>query len=113
MRLIRRLVFVTLIVTLCDCQSINIEGDGTPDRHGQPETIHGSYYGFNWCDYDEVKASNEQGLYRVRVSDTYFNALVGVLSLGLYKPITIEYWTTKEIESAEEEVELWEPDGNE
>ncbi len=113
MKMIKMAIFIPLVIASTACQVINIEGDGVPDRHGLPETIHSSYYGFNWCDYDEVKASSQQGLYRVRVSDSYLNALVGVVSLGLYKPITIEYWTAKEIERKEVDVELWEPDGDE
>ena len=49
---------VTLVALLCSCQHVSIKGDGTPDKHGQPETIHGSYYGFNWSDFHENKTKN-------------------------------------------------------
>ena len=111
---INRLITITCTITLatfiCACQHIRIKGDGTPDKHGQPETIHGSYYGFNWSDFDEIKTKDKIALYKVRCNDNFAYALVGVLSLGLYKPMDIEYWTAVPLNEKVDNSEEWRPE---
>lgn len=88
------LVFPAFFIS--GCQHITLKGDGVPNKHYQ-ETIHSSYYGFYWNDYKEIKASNNEGLYRIRICDNYAYSLIGILTLGIYKPLDVEYWTTKQI----------------
>lgn len=101
---------ITLTAFLCACQHVSIRGDGTPDKHSQPETIHGSYYGFNWSDFYENKTKNKIALYEVRYNDNFVYALVGVLSLGLYKPVDIEYWTAIPLGEKVDNSEEWIPE---
>ncbi|MBR6389172.1 MAG: hypothetical protein IKS15_03535 [Opitutales bacterium] len=101
------LFLLPCLVLVCACQHVNVKGDGTPDIH-KTETIHGSYYNFYWSEYKPVKTAGRVPLYRVRVGDNYLYALAGVLSLGLYRPLDIEYWTAKTEKDGEIE-EDWAP----
>ena len=84
------------VIILSGCMSIPVEGDcpKTPDSKYGRETIHGSFYGFNWDDSDrQVRvATNGLGLARVEYRSNFCYALLGVVSLGVYVPVDVDYW---------------------
>ena len=96
MKLIRMLVVVCVVSVLSGCMSIPIEGDcaKNPDSKYGRETVHGSYYGFNWDDNSRqvCKADHGLGLARVEYRSNFFYALVSVLSFGVYVPVDVDYW---------------------
>ena len=65
---------------LAGCVNFPIEGSGTPQKTNGYETIHGSYYGFKWQEYDIKKAKD------------YLYSAAAVLTLGLYVPQDVEWW---------------------
>lgn len=79
---------------LAGCATTIVEGDGVKaprSAHGV-HTAHGSFYKFAWSEPPVDKCSNGHALYRVR---TYTNPLymaASLLSLGLYVPLTLEWW---------------------
>lgn len=87
---------VTIAAVLSGCMHFAIEGDcpKTPDSFYGQETIHGSYYGYNWNDASRQvrKSDNELGLFRVEYRTNFFYALVGVITLGAYAPVDADYW---------------------
>jgi len=76
--------------------SIPIEGDcaKTPDSKYGQETVHGSFYGFNWDDDTRQvrKATNGLGLAKVEYRSNFLYALLSVVSLGAYVPADVDYW---------------------
>ena len=78
------------------CMNVPIEGDcpKTPDSKFGTETVHGSYYGFNWDDDTRQvrKAAEGLGLAKVEYRSNFVYALVSVLSLGAYAPVDVDYW---------------------
>lgn len=77
---------------LAGCVNFPIEGSGTPQKTNGYETIHGSYYGFKWQEYDIKKAKDGLGLYRVIYHTNYLYSAAAVLTLGLYVPQDVEWW---------------------
>lgn len=96
MRWISTLAAAGMLSVLTGCMNFAIEGDGpkTPDSKFGRETIHGSYYGFNWDDTSRVvrKADDGLGLAKVEYRSNFFYALVSVVSLGAYAPVDVDYW---------------------
>ncbi|MCU0857196.1 MAG: hypothetical protein MUC65_02175 [Pontiellaceae bacterium] len=96
MKRISTLVTAGAFSILTGCMNLVIEGDcpKTQDSKFGSETIHGSYFGFNWDDDSrEVrKADDGLGLAKVEYRSNFFYALVSVFSAGLYAPVDIDYW---------------------
>jgi hypothetical protein len=90
------LIALCAVISMSACMNFPIEGDcpKTPDSHYGKETIHGSFYGFNWDDNTrEVrKANNGLGLAKVEYRTNFFYALISVFSLGAYVPVDVDYW---------------------
>jgi hypothetical protein len=81
---------------LSGCMSFAVEGDcpKTPDSKFGQETIHGSFYGFNWDDGTRQvrKADDRLGLAKVEYHTNVFYVLLSVVSLGAYVPVDMDYW---------------------
>jgi hypothetical protein len=73
-----------------------IEGDcaKTPDSKYAKETIHGSFYGFNWDDDTRAVrvADHELGLAKVEYTSNFFYSFISLASLGFYVPVDVDYW---------------------
>jgi hypothetical protein len=89
-------VAIFILCLLTGCMSVPIEGDcpKTPDSKFGKETVHGSFYGFNWDDNSRnvCKAKDRLGLAKVEYRTNFFYALVSVASLGIYAPVNVDYW---------------------
>lgn len=92
-------VVLTTICTLLlleGCMCIPIEGDcpKTPDSKFGRQTVHGSFYGFNWDDDSRPirVADNRLGLAKVEYRTNFFFSLISVASLGAYAPVYMDYW---------------------
>ncbi|MBT3287840.1 MAG: hypothetical protein HN380_10890 [Victivallales bacterium] len=96
MKAILRLAAMGGMCLLTGCMSFAIEGDcqKTPDSHFGKETVHGSFYGFNWDDHSrEVKkAGDGLGLFKVEYRTNFLYSLISVVSLGTYAPVNVDYW---------------------
>ena len=97
----QRITFVIVIVActvnmLSGCMHFAVEGDcpKTPDSKYSKETIHGSFYGFNWD--DDTRSAREVdkrlGLAKVEYRTNFFYALISVVTLGVYAPMNLDYW---------------------
>lgn len=96
MKWIHTLVAVCAVSILSGCMSFPIEGDcpKTPDSKYGRETVHGSFYGFNWDDdtREVRKANNRLGLAKVEYRTNFFYVLLSVISIGAYVPVDVDYW---------------------
>ncbi|MFA7231864.1 MAG: hypothetical protein WC071_11395 [Victivallaceae bacterium] len=92
MKLFLQTVCLTFAFILAGCTNFPIEGSGTPEKTNGHETIHGSFYGFKWQEYEIKKAKDGLGLYRVICHANYLYSATAVLTLGLYVPQEIEWW---------------------
>jgi len=96
MKWIHTLVAVYAVSILSGCMSVPIEGDcpKTPDSKYGRETVHGSFYGFNWDDNTQQvrKVNNGLGLAKVEYRTNFFYSVLSVVSLGAYVPVDVDYW---------------------
>jgi len=96
MKAIRRLAAMGGMCLLTGCMNFAIEGDcpKTPDSHFGKETVHGSFYGFNWDDgsREVKKADKGLGLFKVEYRTNFLYSLISVFSLGAYAPVHVDYW---------------------
>lgn len=82
---------------MAGCSNITIEGGGNEDVvFSEPVTIHGSMYGFSWDNKQNVVLAKDDNdrlspIYSVQLHSSYLDILMGVFSLGLYYPQTVEY----------------------
>lgn len=87
---------VIFVMVLSGCMQFAIEGDcpKTPDSKFGKETIHGTFYGFNWDDGSrKVKKSDKGlGIYKVEYYTNPLYAFISIISLGLYVPVDVDYW---------------------
>lgn len=87
---------IIAVSVLSGCMNIPVEGDcpKTPDSKYVRETVHGSYYGFNWDDDTrQVRVADKGlGLARVEYRSNFFYALVSVVTLGIYAPVDVDCW---------------------
>ena len=94
---IRLLFILGAVIAMSGCMQFAIEGDcpKTPDSIFGKETIHGSFYGFNWDDDRRKvkKINNGLGIYKVEYHTNIIYSFVSLISLGLYVPVDIDYWT--------------------
>lgn len=86
------LLLLPCIAIATACMELTLEGSGSPKPIYHVETIHTSYYGFTWSHFDSKKATDGIGLYRVVYHTNYLYSLIGVLTLGLYEPIQVQWW---------------------
>jgi hypothetical protein len=96
MKWISTLIVACTVSMLSGCMHFAVEGDcpkTSDSKYGQ-ETVHGSFYGFNWDDDTRHvrKADNRLGLARVEYRTNVFYVLVSVITLGLYAPVDLDYW---------------------
>lgn len=91
---IRNLLICCVMVSLCSCTTMTIEGDGqkTTESETGTHTVHGSFYNIVWSAPPVQKCENGHGLYRARYHTNAVYVLVSVISLGLYVPQTVEWW---------------------
>lgn len=96
MKWISTLIVACTVSMLSGCMNFAVEGDcpKTPDSKYSQETVHGSFYGFNWDDETRNvrKADNGLGLAKVEYRTNFFYALVSVVTLGLYAPVDLDSW---------------------
>jgi hypothetical protein len=96
MKWISTLIVACAVSMLSGCMHFAVEGDcpKTPDSKYGQETVHGSFYGFNWDDNTRNvrKADNELGLAKVEYRTNFFYALVSVVTLGVYAPVDVDFW---------------------
>ena len=96
MKWISTLIVASTMSMLSGCMHIAVEGDcpKTPDSKYGQETVHGSFYGFNWDDDTRHvrKADNGLGLAKVEYRTNFFYALVSVVTLGVYSPMDVDFW---------------------
>ena len=96
MKWISTLIVAGTVSMLSGCMHFAVEGDcpKTPDSKYGQETVHGSFYGFNWDDTTRIvrKADNKLGLTKVEYRTNFFYALVSVVTLGVYAPVDLDYW---------------------
>lgn len=96
MKLISTLIVACAVSILSGCMHVAVEGDcpKTPDSIYGQESIHGSFYGFNWDDDTRQvrKTDGELGLARVEYRTNFFYALVSVVTLGMYAPVDVDFW---------------------
>ena len=93
-----RLLAICIPFMMYGCMNFPIEGDCNKSLKTETETVHCSMYGFNWDDNIRKvrKANNGLGLAKVEYNMNGLDLLVGALTLGLYVPVEIEYWTEAE-----------------
>lgn len=94
-RKLRLLTLLSCLLVLTGCMQFAIEGDcpKTPDSYFGKETIHGSFYGFDWDSKRQVrKSGNGLGIFKVEYHTNVLYSLVSLLSLGLYVPVDVDYW---------------------
>ena len=106
----RRFGSVLLLLAVSGCATTTIEGDGqkTPlSTHGT-HRVHGSFYDFKWSEPPTDKCEAGHGLYRVRAHTDALDALVSLLSIGLYVPQTLEWWCDGSREDGDSE-DLYQP----
>jgi len=87
------------------CMSFTVGGDGSNSRelntpktdkwHGEA-TVHGSYYGFKWADFDAPRGS----VFRTDFRTNMLYSMAAVFSFGLYVPQTVEWWIPHRLESS-------------
>ena len=96
MKWIPTLIIACTVSMLNGCMHFAVEGDcpKTPDSKYTQETVHGSFYGFNWNDDSrQVRvADNGLGLAKVEYRTNFFYALVSVVTLGAYAPVDVDTW---------------------
>ena len=89
------------------CTTFLIEGSGdrdkTPQAQKVEETVHGSFWGFNWSKRNVVKCDKENELYRIKVHQNALFVLASVATLGLYVPQSVESWCVAREESGGDE----------
>ncbi len=93
-KIFRALLVFCLIVGISGCATMTVEGDGqlTPESKSGSDTLHGSFYSFAWARPTVEKCDNGRGLYRVRYHTNALYALATVFTIGLYVPMTAEWW---------------------
>ena len=106
MKSIRLLFAVACLLGCAGCTSFTIEGDGTKGKHGVG-TVHGSFYGFDWVQWEPSKCSDDIGLYRVDCHSNMLYSLAAVGTLGLYVPQDVEWWIQEKQQSTNAPV--WNP----
>jgi hypothetical protein len=101
-RRLRAPLLAALILALSGCMTFELEAAAVEAGHGMSaastsETVHGSWWGFKWSDHVVEKgAEGDYGLYRVEYHTNALFSVVSVLTLGLYVPQTVEWWTLVE-----------------
>jgi len=93
-KIIMTALLCTILVGVCGCATMTIEGDGmkTPESETGTHIKHGSFYSIVWSEPPVEKCDNGRGLYRARYHTNGVYVLASVLSLGLYVPMTVEWW---------------------
>lgn len=87
---------------LCGCQTVTVTGSGT-QLENNSKFIHGSMYGYTWNEVN-LKLGKKDRLYTVEFADNYLFDFVGVITLGIYKPVEVYYtYYVPEDESQKEE----------
>ena len=98
---------VVLLSGVAGCTTFMIEGSGdtdkTPDAQKLEETVHGSFWGFDWAERNVVKCDTGNELFRIKVHQNVLFVLASVATLGLYVPQSVEWWCVARDESAEDE----------
>lgn len=108
-------LIVVFIIALSGCMTFEIETatlkEGDQKAAGSTsETVHGSFWGFMWCDHVVEKSDGKShGLYRIEYHTNIFHTLASVLSLGLYVPQTVEWWYLTE-QRNDEDTDVFDPD---
>ena len=85
---------IILLIMLCiisGCTSARIEGTGIPSEKNQYRIIHSSFYGYQWTGTETITQDAE--LHRVITHTNMLYCAVAVVTLGLYVPQEIEWWT--------------------
>lgn len=82
-----------VIVALPSCRSMQVELEAGKNRADESvqEMVHGSFYGYYWCEPHVLK-DRKAYFGKVNVSLAPWQALVAVASIGLYVPMSTEYW---------------------
>jgi hypothetical protein len=95
-RIMTTLAIICALSILAGCMSFPIEGDcpKTPDSIYGKETVHGSFYGFNWDDSNRQvrKANNGLGLAKVEYRTNLLYLVISLASMGTYVPVDVDYW---------------------
>ena len=96
MKWISILIVACTVSILSGCMHFAVEGGcpKTPDSKYGQETVHGSFYGFNWDDNTRQvrKANNGLGLAKVEYHTNFFYSVLSIVSLGAYVPLDVDYW---------------------
>lgn len=99
--------FVVLLAGAAGCTTFLIEGSGdrdkTPDAQKVEETIHGSFWGFDWSKRNVARCGKNRELYRIKVHQNALFVLASVASLGLYVPQSVEWWCVAREDTGEDE----------
>lgn len=91
------IVLVFISIFMAGCSTVIIEGGGNEDVvFSKPITVRGSMYGFSWDNKKNVVLAKDKNnrlcpIHSVRLHSSYLDVLMGVASLGLYYPQTVEY----------------------
>lgn len=74
-------------------------------------TFYGSYWGLNWSGQDRFPTDEEYvGIDKVITHSNFGYSLAGILTLGAWVPMTIEYWGLEERADDDDDGEL-DPEG--
>ncbi|HVY04669.1 MAG TPA: hypothetical protein VHB46_01710 [Burkholderiales bacterium] len=101
-------VFLLLVLgATAGCTTFLIEGSGerdkTPQAQKVEETVHGSFWGFDWSKRNVVKCDKDNELYRIKVHQNALFVLASVATLGLYVPQSVESWCVAREDSSKDE----------
>ena len=87
------LAFLAATLMFQGCMTAKLSGLERASDPAVEETYHGNGWsrGGSWCGKWRDEKSNDRTLGSVRVNYTYLDALVAVLSFGVYMPVEIDY----------------------
>ena len=83
-----------LLACTAGCATFLVEGSGekTPEAQVIKETVHNSFWGFQWRDSNVIQCDADKELFRVKVHQNVLFALSSIATLGLYAPQSVETW---------------------
>lgn len=96
---IQRSLFCVLVFAAIGCRtSFEVVNSsvipGTKvSKESEVVTYCGSYWGICWQDQNRFPADeNCRGIHKVEAQSNLLGSLAAVLTLGLWAPVTVEYW---------------------
>ena len=109
-RLVAQLASIATGILISGCVTFEVGANAsiTPQSVNDSQIVHSSMYGFRWQQY-HVQKCDESALARVEINYNWLELMAAAATLGLYAPLTVEWWCDDPSSGDDEEEEGLDP----